>query len=137
MKNQEELTKHPSISFIACEAEALNNMASLSDAELKLVLEKMGYRFTKKFCASPNYLHRRVADMDVLLSIGGNIVNFNGYIEMNRSAAVLWDKLQQECSAADMEQALQDEFNISHEKAVEDVLDFLKFLQENNMVTVI
>lgn len=108
----------------------------MSDVELKLALEKLGYPFTKKFQASPDYLHRKIADMDVLISIGGNIANFNGYVEMNPSASVLWEKLSEACTVAELEGTLEEQFGIDHEKAVEDVLDFLNVLQEHQMVTV-
>ena len=44
----------------------------------------------KTYQASQNFIHRKIADSDVLISVGSNIANFNGYIELNGSAADLW-----------------------------------------------
>lgn len=90
----------------------------------------------KKFQSKSDYIHRRIADSDVLISVGGNIANFNGYIELNASAAFLWDEMKEPRTATDLEKSLEKHFDVSHEQAVEDVLYFLKELQENDMVNV-
>ncbi|MCI5648535.1 MAG: PqqD family protein [Fusicatenibacter sp.] len=83
-----------------------------------------------------NYVHRKIAEVDVLISIGENIANFNGYVELNASAAYLWTQLEVPRTADQLVQALTNEFGISPELAVTDVLDFLQELQEHEMVLV-
>ncbi|MCI5699102.1 MAG: PqqD family protein [Lachnospiraceae bacterium] len=90
----------------------------------------------KKYQASQNYIHRKIADSDVLISVGSNIANFNGYIEMNKSAVALWEALQAPCQLDELEKVLEDKYGITHENAVEDVLDFINLLQEHDMVMV-
>ena len=114
----------------------LTDVEKMSDAELKNGLEKGGYSFTKTFQSKGDYVHRRIVDNDVLISVGENIANFNGYIELNISAAFLWDEMKEPRTASELEKALEEHFNLPHDKAVEDVLDFLKELQENDMVIV-
>ena len=114
----------------------LGDTSRLSDAELKIRLEDAGYEFKKKYRVSENYIHRRIADNDVLISVGENIANFNGYIELNSSAAFLWNEMKEPHTSSELEKALEEHFDLSHLKAVEDVRDFLKELQENDMVLV-
>lgn len=90
----------------------------------------------KKYCTSPNYIHRKIGGSDVLISVGANIANFNGYIEVNESAAVLWEKLKTPCSAHELAKLLEEEYGIPHETAVEDVREFIDLLLEHDMVVV-
>lgn len=116
--------------------EGLGDVTQLSDAELKIKQEQSEYRLSKTYQASENYIHRKIADSDVLISVGSNIANFNGYIQMNESAVILWEKLQMPCKLNELEQELEVKYGISHEKAVEDVQDFLKELLEHDMVMI-
>lgn len=90
----------------------------------------------KKFQMKDCYIHRQIAGSDVLISVGGNIANFNGYIELNASAAFLVDEMKEPRTAEELEQALENEFDISRERVSEDVLGFLNELQEHDMVTI-
>ncbi len=113
----------------------LKDAETMSDAELKITLEKGGYKFSKKFQSKRDYVHRRIADNDVLISVGENIANFNGYIELNSSTAFLWDEMKEPRTSGELEKLLEEHFHLSHEKAVEDVIDFLNKLKEHDMVT--
>lgn len=99
-------------------------------------MEQYGYKATNTFQVKSNYVHRKVAGNDVLISIGENIANFNGYIQLNESAACLWDKMKEPCTIEKLSEALVEEFEISDTRAMEDVLDFIKELQEHDMVLI-
>lgn len=88
----------------------------------------------KTFQTKKSYVHRKVADKDVLISVGRNIANFNGYIELNASAAFLWEEMKEPRTVAELEQALEKQFDLPHEQAAEDVHDFLEELQKQAMV---
>lgn len=105
---------------------------NMSDAELKMRLEESGYKFSKKFQVKEGYVHRRNADNDVLISAGDS----NGYIELNASAAFLWDEMREPRMSGELEKSLERHFNLPHETAVKEVLDFLKELQKNGMVVI-
>lgn len=126
----------PTVSVTPVDKDKVADLNRLSDTELKIRLEQTGHNFQRKYQASQNFIHRKIADSDVLISVGSNIANFNGYIELNDSAADLWEKLQTPSKVDDLEQLLEMKYQINHETAVEHVLDFLKELQEHNMVVV-
>lgn len=93
-------------------------------------------KLPKTYQADSQYIHRKIADMDVLISIGGNIANFNGYVELNQSAVCLWDALKEEHTAAELGEVLVQQFDVVYEQAMEDVMEFLAILQEHDMVVV-
>lgn len=71
-----------------------------------------------------------------MISVGANIADFNGYLEINESGVALWQALQVPCRLDDLEKVLEEKYHIPHKTAVEDVLDFINFLIENEMVLV-
>lgn len=127
---------HPTLTPIPFKRETLGDAAQLSNTRLKILLEDGGFSFNKKFHAKDCYIYRRIADSDVLISVNQNIANFNGYIELNASAAFLWKSLQTPCTSRELEQALSHRFQLPREQAVQDVLGFLEELQKQHMITV-
>ncbi|MBE5928405.1 MAG: PqqD family protein [Lachnospiraceae bacterium] len=89
----------------------------------------------KYYQVSEGYLHRKVANNDVLISVGANIANFNGYITLNSTASFLWDVMSTPQSARQLVQALIEEFDVSEETAQQDVEAFLQMLQKESMIT--
>ena len=82
------------------------------------------------------YVHRQVADNDVLISVGANVANFNGYITLNPTASFLWDALARPRTVSQLTAMLTEEFDVSGETARNDVQQFLDMLLRNAMVTV-
>ena len=81
------------------------------------------------------FIHRKIAAEHVLISVGGNVANFNGYIQLNESAAFLWDNLKSKKTTDELENALLQEFDLDALRAHEDVAKFLNLLLINHMVT--
>ncbi len=88
-----------------------------------------------KYKAAPNFIHRKIAGTDVLISVGANVADFNGYIELNPTASLLWDYLREERSKEELVSYLLDQFTIEEDTAKEDVSDFINVLKEHNMIT--
>ena len=80
------------------------------------------------------FVHRRVAGADVLISVGANVANFNGYITLNPTASFLWDVLAQPRTVGELTVLLTEEFDVSRETAEKDVALFLHMLRRNRMV---
>ena len=91
-----------------------------------------GTRYQTRAC----YVHRKVADNDVLISVGENVANFNGFISLNPTASFLWDALSEPRTADELVRALREEFDVSEQTARADVEEFLRLLTGNSMVTV-
>lgn len=111
-------------------------ISQLNDTEKKRELEKRGYCLKEKFQTSHNFIHRNIAGSDVLISVGENIANFNGYIQLNSTASFLWDAMKQPKTWDELEKSLQEIYGISQEEASLDVWDFVKELLEHDMVSV-
>lgn len=87
----------------------------------------------KIYQVKPGYVHRKVAGADVLISVGGNVANFNGYIELNEAASHLWDWLKEPCTCAQLAEKLAGTFAVSVPQAEEDVRAFLDELLAHDM----
>lgn len=88
----------------------------------------------KTYIASRDFIHRKVAGANVLISVGGNVADFNGYVELNDSALSLWNALQAPCSLDDLYSHLEKTYQIDHETAMKDVDEFMSMLIEHQMV---
>ena len=86
--------------------------------------------------AKEDFVHRKVAESDVLISVGANVANFNGYITLNPTASLLWDALATPQTVDTLTQMLTAAFDVSDEAAKTDVENFLELLKRNSMVTV-
>ena len=111
--------------------------SELTDAEFMQKLEKEGYEFNERFQVKDCFIHRKVAGSDVLISVGSNIANFNGYIELNSTASFLWDAIKEPKTSNDLKALLVVEYELVEAEACEDVLEFLKELLEHDMVNVL
>ena len=89
-----------------------------------------------RYQVAGGFVHRQVAGNDVLISVGANVANFNGYITLNPTASFLWDALAQPQSVSSLSDLLAEEFDVTRENARNDVTQFLDMLLHNSMVTV-
>lgn len=81
------------------------------------------------------FVHRQVAGNDVLISVGANVANFNGYITLNPTASFLWDALAEPRTVSGLTDLLTAEFEVSPETARQDAEQFVDMLLRNAMVT--
>lgn len=82
------------------------------------------------------FIHRQIAGNDVLISVGANVANFNGYISLNPTASFLWAALAQPRSVSTLTELLTKEFDVARETAQADVEQFLEMLLRNCMVSI-
>lgn len=88
----------------------------------------------KFFSAKEDFVLRKIAGNDVLVPLGKNLVNFNGFFNLNPSAAFLWRCLSEPLTQLQLSQKLSSEFGISPEEAGTDVSEFLELLCAQDMV---
>ena len=81
-----------------------------------------------------SFIHRRIAGNDVLVSIGGAISGFNGYMELNGTAAFIWDYIREPKTSGEVKAALLEEFEIDEQTAEKDIDEFLAMLSARRMV---
>ncbi len=89
----------------------------------------------KIYRSKEGYIRRNIANSEVIIPIGGNVADFNGFIELNSTAAFIWDKL----SSGTSKETLLDEMcgffeDISKKEAMEDINEFFEILIENKMI---
>lgn len=78
---------------------------------------------------NPEYLIRRVADRQVIVPIGKAAENFVGMIAVNGTGAFLWEQLENEQTPETLVDALTQQYEVSREQAMKDVLTFLDKLR--------
>lgn len=78
---------------------------------------------------------REIAGEAILVSVGEEIADFCGIVNLNASAKVLWKALQEPATADGIVQNFMETFEISEKKAREDVENTLRLLREHGMVT--
>lgn len=90
-----------------------------------------------RFRAKSDFIHRKVAQRDIVIPVAGNVANFNGFIELNETAAFLWEHLKEACTGIQLCHAIQEEFDVTAEIAESDIADFLTLFFEQQMIEVV
>lgn len=80
------------------------------------------------------FILRKIANTDVVIPVGNNIINFNGIISLNETAAFLWSYLKEGVETSKLVEIIMGEFHIDKEKALSDIENFTTQLQEANIV---
>ena len=88
----------------------------------------------RKYVTNPCYLHRKIAGEDILISVGGNIANFNGYVRLNATSSFLWDRMTDAKTVEQLIAALVSEFEVSEDLARKDVTELIQTLLEKEMI---
>lgn len=90
--------------------------------------------FAECYKANPNYILREIAGEAVLVAIGAEIADFCGIVTLNTSAKVIWKALEQGATKQQLVQKLLETFELTEERAEEDVEKVLQLLQEHGMI---
>lgn len=91
----------------------------------------------KRYQSSPDYIRRQIAGADILISVGANIADFNGYIQLNPTGAFIWDNLSSPVTAAELTARICEEYETDPETAAADVRDFLQKLISHGMAVIV
>ena len=78
------------------------------------------------------FILRQIAGDTVVLPSGD--LNINAMITLNHTGAFLWQKMEQEVSAEELEQALIAEYSIDLETARKAVASFVAQLEKNEFL---
>ena len=88
----------------------------------------------KRYQVADGFVHRQIADVNILISVRERIADFNGYMTLNPTAAFLWEAMAQPKSAQELTLALTEEFEVTGEQASQDVEAFIAHLLENGFI---
>ncbi len=74
------------------------------------------------------YLLSEVAGNHVVVPVGN--VTFNGMLKLNETGVLIWKKLEEGCTEADILAAFLQEYDVTEERAKEDISIFVNKLKE-------
>ncbi len=81
-----------------------------------------------------DYMLRKVADSYVVVPTGREVANFNGLINLNEAAALLWHCMEEEISEDDLVLTLMNHYEVDESTAKHDIKEFIRQLQENRIL---
>lgn len=84
--------------------------------------------------ASKDLILREVAGEYILIPVGKAALKIHGMINLSESAALLWKKMQNDCSELDLIEALTGEYDVDRETAAGDVHDFLEQMKQIDVI---
>lgn len=82
----------------------------------------------------PEYQLKNIAGDYVVVAAGAAVVDLASSFTINESGAVLWKALETETDVEKLISALKEEYDVSYEQAKKDVLSFVAFLEERDML---
>jgi sensor domain CHASE-containing protein len=82
----------------------------------------------------PGYVLRNVAGENIVVPIGGEAVNFNGVLTLNKSGKMLWESLSKGATLEELIAKIVSVYEVDEKTAKADVLAFLKKLQTKDIV---
>jgi len=82
----------------------------------------------------PGYEVKVVSDRYLVIPSKGSTLNFSGVITLNNSGKLLFEALQSEQTINSLKKVLTDEYEVSDEQALKDVLAFIDKLKKHNLL---
>lgn len=75
--------------------------------------------------ANDNFIFRKVADEYLLIPAGETALKVKGLVALSESGALLYQKLRDGCTEAELVSVLTAEYDVTEQRAGEDVQAFL------------
>ncbi len=94
----------------------------------------MSFDNNVRYQAKPNYIHRKVGGNDILIPVAENVADFNGFIELNTTAAFIWDKLATPQTVGEVVDALAEECGEDKAAVESDTHELFALMLERNML---
>ena len=77
-----------------------------------------------------DFLLREIAGVNIVVPIGGRVIDFKGLIMLNDLGALIWNKLQNECTFNDVLDSILEDYDIDVEVAKSDLEEFLALVKK-------
>ena len=84
--------------------------------------------------ASNQFILRTIADDHLLIPVGEAALSVKGLIALSESGVILYNKLKNGCTRADLVAALMAEYEVSEEIASQDTDAFLNQMRQLGML---
>lgn len=80
------------------------------------------------------FAKRNIAGSEIVVPVGKKALEFNGMITLNESGAFFWDCLKEETTKEEIVKKVLEIYDVTPEKANEDVEKFIAMLRENELL---
>ena len=80
------------------------------------------------------FVKRNIAGSEIVVPVGKATSKFNGMIMLNESGAFFWDSLIEETTRDEVIGKVLEVYEVTPEKAAQDVDKFIDMLRENNLL---
>ena len=85
----------------------------------------------------PNIVSRMIADEVILVPIRQNVGDLESFYTLNEVGAFIWDLINGKRQAKDIKEMLIEEFEVSEEEAGENLIEFIKQLEEISAIVLV
>lgn len=80
------------------------------------------------------FAKRNIAGSEIVVPVGSTSMEFNGMITLNESGGFFWDCLKEDTTREEIIKKITDVYDVSAERAGEDVDKFIAMLRDNNLI---
>ncbi|HZJ78703.1 MAG TPA: PqqD family protein [Clostridia bacterium] len=84
--------------------------------------------------AKKDFILRKVAGSYIIVATGRAAIDFTKVINLNETGAFLWSMLEKGVTKDEMVKNLLQEYNVSEEKATEDINVFIEKVKQEDML---
>ena len=81
-----------------------------------------------------DFIVKEISGSTVVIPVGNRVADFNGMLKLNETGVFLFNLLKNEITIDVLVQCLVDEYEVTKEKANEDVITFVNKLKEADII---
>ena len=81
-----------------------------------------------------DFIVKEISDSTVVIPVGNRVADFNGMLKLNETGVFLFNLLKNDTTIEALVQSLVDEYEVTKEKANEDVITFVNKLKEADII---
>lgn len=86
------------------------------------------------FDKSQNYLSRSIQEETILVPVGDSVAYLDSVYVLNEMAGRIWSLLDGHISVAQIAKTICEEYDVTEEEALTDVVQFLEGIEKNGLV---
>ena len=81
-----------------------------------------------------DFIVKEISGSTVVIPVGNRVADFNGMLKLNETGVFLFNLLKNDTTIVALVQCLVDEYEVTKEKANEDVITFVNKLKEADII---